>query len=235
MSNNNIDWEDLFGSDDDNDEEVETHENIKPIITFDAIPGLKLIKQALSHQEQMTLTHALIDRNYFTGNANQAMLFGELPSFIKWIEPWIVENYPDLFGQDIMNRQPLFDQAILNMYKKGEGITSHVDLLRFEDGILIISLMSSCIMTMRPARENATSYHAENTDDSNKYDILLNPGDVLVLSREARYDWEHGIPSRLADENDDGQHIERGTRISVTLRKLKHGEQNMQTTTTSKR
>lgn len=114
---NKIDWQDLFGSD---DEEIEQeHEATKPIITFDAIPGLKLIKQALSHQEQMALTHALIDRNYFTGNANQAMLFGELPDFIQWIEPWIVENYPDLFDQDILNRQPLFDQAILNMYKKG--------------------------------------------------------------------------------------------------------------------
>jgi len=115
---NNIDWEDLFGSD---DEEVEEeHQNHKPITTFDVIPGLKLIKQALSHQEQMSLTHALIDRNYFTGNANQAMVFGELPDFIKWIEPWVAENYPDLFGQDIMSRQPLFDQAILNMYKKGK-------------------------------------------------------------------------------------------------------------------
>lgn len=117
---NNIDWEDLFGSDDDSDKEVEEREHAKPIITFEAIPGLKLIKQALSHQEQMSLTHALIDRNFFTGNANQAMLFGELPDFIKWVEPWISDNYPDLFGQDIMHRQPLFDQAILNMYKKGK-------------------------------------------------------------------------------------------------------------------
>lgn len=136
----------------------------------------------------------------------------------------------------------------------GEGITSHVDLLRsvlklfffqhkmtkdfekfrFEDGILIISLMSSCIMTMRPARKDATSYHAENTDDNNKFDILLRPGDVLALSKEARYDWEHGIQSRLVDEI-DGQQIERGTRISITLRRLKHGEQEMQSITTSER
>ncbi|KAL0138555.1 hypothetical protein V8B55DRAFT_1515846 [Mucor lusitanicus] len=231
---NNIDWEDLFGSDDDSDKEVEEREHAKPIITFEAIPGLKLIKQALSHQEQMSLTHALIDRNFFTGNANQAMLFGELPDFIKWVEPWISDNYPDLFGQDIMHRQPLFDQAILNMYKKGQGITSHVDLLRFEDGILIISLMSSCVMTMRPARKDATSYHAENTDDSEKHDILLCPGDVLALSQEARYDWEHGIPSRLVDEI-EGRSIERGTRISVTLRKLKHGEQEMPSAATSER
>lgn len=89
-------------------------------------------------------------------------------------------------------------------------------------------------MTMRPARKDATSYHAENTDDNNKFDILLRPGDVLALSKEARYDWEHGIQSRLVDEI-DGQQIERGTRISITLRRLKHGEQEMQSITTSER
>lgn len=77
---------------------------------------------------------------------------------------------------------------------------------------------------MRPARKHATGYTStESTEDErNKHDILLRPGDVLALSREARYDWEHGIQPRLADEI-DGEWIERGTRISVTLRKLKHG------------
>lgn len=88
-------------------------------------------------------------------------------------------------------------------------------------------------MTMRPARRNATSYNAENTDDKNKHDILLRPGDVLALSQDARFDWEHGIQSKLIDEI-DGQLIERGTRISVTLRKLKHGEE-MHSMTTSER
>lgn len=112
---NSIDWEDLFGS----DEEIEKHEELVPIITFDAIPGLKLLRQALSHEEQMSLTHALIENNYFVGNANQAMVFGELPEYINWIEPWVIEKYPGLYRQEILNRQPLFDQAILNLYKKG--------------------------------------------------------------------------------------------------------------------
>ncbi|KAL9559935.1 hypothetical protein PS6_000545 [Mucor atramentarius] len=227
---NNINWEDLFGSD---DEEVEEREILKPILTFDAIPGLRLIKQALSHEKQMSLTHALIDHNYFSGNANQAMIFGELPDFINWIESWVIDRYPGLYGQEILNRKPLFDQAILNMYKKAQ-MTKDFEKFRFEDGILIISLMSSCIMTMRPARKDATSYHAENTDDNHKFDILLCPGDVLALSKEARYDWEHGIQSRLVDEI-DGQQIERGTRISITLRRLKHGEQEMQSIATSER
>ncbi|CEP18694.1 hypothetical protein [Parasitella parasitica] len=86
---------------------------------------------------------------------------------------------------------------------------------------------------MRPTRKNATSYNnAENTDDRDKQDILLRPGDILALSQEARYDWEHGIQSRLFDEI-DGQLITRGTRISVTLRKLKYGQEEMPSMTTS--
>ncbi|KAI8098383.1 uncharacterized protein B0P05DRAFT_582718 [Gilbertella persicaria] len=212
MSRN--DWTELFGSDD------EQYDIKQPIITFETIPGLKLIRQGLDHEQQMALVHALADRNYFSGpDNNQAMIFGKLPSFIDWICPWIIQNYPDLFHADILNREPLFDQAILNMYKKGEGITSHVDLLRFEDGIIIISLLSSCVMKMRPARSKATSYAIPNHAPS--YDILLRPGDILALSKEARYNWEHGIDHTTMDEY-NGEYIQRNTRISVTLRKLVH-------------
>jgi alkylated DNA repair dioxygenase AlkB len=58
-------------------------------------------------------------------------------------------------------------------------------------------------------------------DPSNEtIDILLRPGDVLALSKEARYQWKHGIEETLIDTY-NGEHIERATRISVTLRKLK--------------
>ncbi|KAI7902552.1 uncharacterized protein BX663DRAFT_509639 [Cokeromyces recurvatus] len=167
----------------------------------------------------MGLIEALIQHGYFASkDSNQGMIFGELPEYIRWLEPWVLQNYPGLFDSDILNRKPIFDQAILNMYKKGEGIASHVDLLRFEDGILIISLLSSCVMTMKNCKE-----------EEMKYDILLRPGDILALSKEARYDWEHGIEERLYDEI-EGEIIERGTRISVTLRKLKQAPYNTEKT-----
>ncbi|KAI8365104.1 hypothetical protein BD560DRAFT_402119 [Blakeslea trispora] len=191
-------WVDLFGSD----------EESEKVITFDSIPGLKLIRGGLEHEEQMALVNALIENNYFSGpNNNQVMLFGKLPNFLSWISPWLTEHYPTVFPNDILQRQPLFDQAILNMYKKGEGIVSHVDLLRFEDGILIVSLLSSCVMKMRSLKQDRT------------VDILLRPGDILALSQEGRYEWEHGIEETERDLF-EGEWIERGTRISVTLRRL---------------
>lgn len=47
----------------------------------------------------------------------------------------------------ISARKPVFDQMIVNGYKPGEGISSHVDLLKFDDGIAIISLGSPATMT----------------------------------------------------------------------------------------
>ncbi|MBM6384128.1 MAG: alpha-ketoglutarate-dependent dioxygenase AlkB [Paenibacillus sp.] len=95
-------------------------------------------------------------------------------------------------------------------------------MFRFEDGILIVSLLSSCVMTLK---EIATG---------TIIDILLNPGDILSLSGESRYQWEHGIKEQLFDTIDD-QLIERGTRISVTLRKLKPGSTEIAATSTSSR
>ena len=34
--------------------------------------------------------------------------------------------------QQVLDRSPLFDQIIVNLYRPGEGIASHVDLMRFE-------------------------------------------------------------------------------------------------------
>ncbi|KAI8371211.1 hypothetical protein EDC96DRAFT_501821 [Choanephora cucurbitarum] len=196
------DWVDLFGSDEESESESDN------VITFDFIPGLKLIRKGLKHDEQMALVNALIENDYFSGpDSNQVMLFGSLPDHLSWISPWLLEHYPTLFPTHISQRQPLFDQAILNMYKKGEGILSHVDLLRFEDGILIISLLSSCVMKMR------------STEHDKSVNVLLRPGDILALSEEARYKWEHGIEKTERDFF-DGEWLERGTRISVTLRKL---------------
>ncbi|OBZ88386.1 Uncharacterized protein P8A3.02c [Choanephora cucurbitarum] len=202
------DWVDLFGSEEESEPESEN------VITFDFIPGLKLIREGLKHDEQMALVNALIENDYFSGpDSNQVMLFGNLPDYLSWISSWLIEHYPTLFPTHISQRQPLFDQSILNIdclqsfVSIGEGILSHVDLLRFEDGILIISLLSSCVMKMR------------STEHDKSVDVLLRPGDVLALFGEARYKWEHGIEETERDFF-EGEWLERGTRISVTLRKL---------------
>ncbi|KAG2173981.1 hypothetical protein INT44_000095 [Umbelopsis vinacea] len=187
---------------------------------FDRIPGLRLLRHGLSHSVQTQLLDTIISAEYFNGTANnQAMHFGDLPQQFQDIGQWAKRD-TDLLEN--IDRDPLFDQAILNLYRPGEGIRSHVDLQKFDDGILIISLLSSCVMIMTPASE--AQKHATNYSEEGKLDdgvpILLRPGDVLALVGPARWDWAHCIPARLID-NMDGDIIQRGSRVSITLRKLK--------------
>ena len=116
---------------------------------------------------------------------------------------------------------PRARQAIINLYRPGEGISPHVDLLRrFGDGIVGVSLGDGGV-AMRFARAG---------EDGDEYDVWLPSGSVLVLTGEARYKWTHGIAPRLRDKveniatGDDGWMLqERGLRVSITFRWLLPG------------
>ena len=46
----------------------------------------------------------------------------------------------------LLSRKPIFNQAICNHYRPGEGISAHVDLAAFADGIAGISLQAAAVM-----------------------------------------------------------------------------------------
>lgn len=101
-----------------------------------------------------------------------------------------------------------FNQLIINEYTPGQGIAFHVDCRPcFGDTIFSVSLGSPCIFTMR---------HVESGDTR---DVVLEPGDVLAMSGEARYDWQHGIAPRKTDRIPGGV-IRRGRRVSLTFRRV---------------
>ncbi|KXZ48036.1 hypothetical protein GPECTOR_31g400 [Gonium pectorale] len=78
------------------------------------------------------------------GCPNQAMFFGELPA---WAQRLIgLVPLSALLPPHLAARSPAFDQAILNLYRPGEGITPHVDLARFQDGIVGASLGGPVVM-----------------------------------------------------------------------------------------
>lgn len=127
-------------------------------------------------------------------------------------------------GGDRDGLLPRARQAIVNLYRPGEGISPHVDLLRrFGDGIVGVSLGDGGV-AMRFARAEA--------GDGDGYDVWLPSRSVLVLTGEARYKWTHGIAPRLRDkvevgaageEGDGWMWQERGVRVSVTFRWLLPG------------
>ncbi|ORZ14740.1 hypothetical protein BCR42DRAFT_329640 [Absidia repens] len=195
---------------------------------IEQIPGLSLWHGALDHSQQMALTEAIISAGIF-GQGNQAMRFGNLGPHLDMLSTYIKES--KVLPPCLSDRLPLFDQAIYNRYNKGEGLISHVDLAKFDDGIIVLSLLSSCCMTMKPVANPQQAMElgysngqpqrqqSDKDDHNSALDILLRPGDILILSGPARYLWEHGIAERDTDIV-DGEAIVRGTRISVTLRKL---------------
>jgi alkylated DNA repair dioxygenase AlkB len=112
-----------------------------------------------------------------------------------------------VFPSNLLQRKPFFDQMITNFYQPGEGICPHVDLLRFEDGIAIVSLESSCVMDF--------SLESEET-----VPVLLNPGSLVFMFGDARYVWKHEINRKPGFQSWQGQLLNQTTRTSVTLRKL---------------
>lgn len=103
-----------------------------------------------------------------------------------------------------------FDQVLVNEYLPGHGISPHRDYAPFGRTVASLSLLSACVMDFR------------HTATGRKERLLLEPRSLLVMSDEARYDWEHGIAPRKR-EAWHGMPLDRGRRLSVTFRFVSRG------------
>ncbi len=137
--------------------------------------------------------------NYKSRFIDHSMKIGELP---EWVIPLAMKLYKD--GH--MSAIP--DQLIVNEYKQGQGIASHVDCEPcFGDTIISMSLGSTCIMEFT------------NKETREKVEVLLEPRSLVILKEDARYLWTHGITGRNADKF-NGIKYNRNTRISFTFRNV---------------
>ncbi|TVU23765.1 hypothetical protein EJB05_26145 [Eragrostis curvula] len=171
----------------------------------------------------------------------KAMRFGDLPSWANELSMLIREaicvgdvsaatdaeltnedEYSCPLPSELLWREPFFDQLIANRYKPGEGICAHVDLMRFDDGIAIISLESACVMQFSQAEPGGTARDILKQGDieSTKVPVHLSPGSLVLMSGDARYLWKHGINRKPGAQLWDGRELEQDYRTSVTMRKL---------------
>ncbi|EAU82752.2 hypothetical protein CC1G_10657 [Coprinopsis cinerea okayama7 len=91
-------------------------------------------------------------------------------------------------------------QAIINLYHPGEGITPHVDLLgRYADGIIGVSFGSGSVMRFDQVTEEVESHVHSGPEKAGRHDLYLPQRSVVVLSKDARYKWTHGIDKRTRD------------------------------------
>ncbi|KAH9448348.1 hypothetical protein Pst134EB_022333 [Puccinia striiformis f. sp. tritici] len=166
--------------------------------------------QDLVHQQQQ---HSFLNWPTFLVN-----LIDRLPSLLAAVNSEDLDHLNDLFfGSDKSN---LPWQVIINLYRPGEGIEQHVDLIeRFDEIILGISLGSNVAMEFKPVNQNGT-----NTG----HQLYLEQRSGYIIAREARYDWTHGIRANQKYDwvRDSSSHETRKvlrvrTRVSITIRRLK--------------
>jgi alkylated DNA repair dioxygenase AlkB len=137
--------------------------------------------------------------DYRSRSVDQSMRLGDLPA-------WALVVAEALQRRGLLPRLP--DQVIVNEYEPGQGISNHVDCEPCFDGnIASVSLGSACVM-------NFTSRATGEV-----MPVLLEPGSVVVLTGEARYDWMHAIPARKTDTF-EGRTFPRSRRVSLTFRKV---------------
>lgn len=98
-----------------------------------------------------------------------------------------------------------WNQVIVNEYQTGQGISAHVDSFAYGDTILCYTLGSGATMRFT------------HSITGERKDLYVAPRSVYIMTGEARYQWKHEMISRKSDIV-DGKKIQRGRRISITLR-----------------
>ena len=193
---------------------------------------------------------------------NQAMRFGNFPRWAATLADSVARlaaedgAFPPAFrkrnfresGESGDGGESLveFDQYVVNAYLPGEGLKPHVDLAAFDDGVCVVSLLSSTVMDLSPAPEardapgrranaSAAAINQANQPSDVSIGIRLDPGDALFLSGDARWRWRHGIAARAADAraHGGGAH-ERKFRVSVALRTLREEGRELRVAATAR-
>jgi alkylated DNA repair dioxygenase AlkB len=123
---------------------------------------------------------------------------GELPT-------WAADLAQRLHTDGLFPSVP--DQLVVNDYRPGAGLFTHVDQAAFGDTVASVSLGSTCVMQFsRPGSGRLE-------------EIFLEPRSALVLSGAARWEWQHGIPARTTDVWQE-RDWPRSRRVSLTFRAI---------------
>src|SRR4051794_9757966 len=152
------------------------------------IPGLRYLPEYLNETEERALVEAIDGQPWNTEWRRRRQPYGAgygTRGRAAPIPGW---------GQRLADRMLAggvtdvpFDQMLVNEYQPGQGIAPHRDYAPFGRAVVSLSLLSPCVMDFR---------HAPT---GRRERLLLLPRSLLVMSDEARHDWEHGIAPRKRD------------------------------------
>lgn len=176
------------------------------------IPGLTYIPDFITRDEENALITAIDEQRWLNDLKRRVQHYGykydykarsvTKDSCLGPLPNWIQPLAQKLQSEHLFRNRP--DQAIVNEYISGQGISSHIDCVPcFDDVIASLSLGSPAVMQFSKGNE--------------KQEIFLKERSLIVLSGPARYEWQHAIPARKTDVV-NGFKIERKRRISLTFR-----------------
>jgi alkylated DNA repair dioxygenase AlkB len=184
--------------------------SMEPNTAAPEIPGLRYLADYISNETEHQLVAAIDAETWNTAWQRRRQLYGadygRSEGAPRAIPEWGLQLAERMFANNITPRR--FDQMLVNEYLPGQGISMHRDYQTFDDTVVSLSLLSTCIMDFR------------RTKDGRRESILLEPRSLLVLSGESRQEWQHGIATRKNDTW-HGQKLPRGRRLSVTFRTVK--------------
>lgn len=184
--------------------------SMEPNTAAPDIPGLQYLADYISSETECHLVAAIDTETWNTAWQRRRQLYGadygKSEGSPQPIPNWGIELAERMSAGGITPRP--FDQMLVNEYLPGQGISLHRDYQTFDDTVVSLSLLSTCIMDF---------VHAK---DGRRESMLLQPRSLLVLSGESRQEWQHGIAAR---KNDiwQGRKLPRGRRLSVTFRSVK--------------
>lgn len=176
-----------------------------------SIPGLSYHANYITAAEQAELVRVIDAETWDTTWERRRQLYGATygpgdPSSERPMPKWGA-RLAERMHQEGISEWP-FDQMLVNEYEPGQGIALHHDHKPFDRTVVSLSLLSPCVMDFRQSQSGERG------------SLLLEPRSLLVLSDQARYDWQHGIARRKNDRW-QGIVIPRGRRLSVTFRRRK--------------
>ena len=171
------------------------------------VPGLALRSDYISPREEADLVVAIDaqiwDTSWDRRRQPYGYRYGSATGESVPIPEWGTALAQRMLCDGITERP--FDQMLINEYLPGQGISLHRDYEPFDRTVVSLSLLSSCVMDFR------------RVADRHRESLLLEPRSLLILSDEARYEWEHGIARRKSDRW-RGVLKPRARRLSVTFR-----------------
>ena len=130
------------------------------------------------------------------GELMRYVLRPELPPPIAVLAGQMRDRFPASFSSPINAMRAV-------EYTEGQHVSEHIDTLAFGPVIAIASLLSSWTMSFRPV-------YAQHR----RCFLRLERCSLLVLTQDARYVWEHGIPEDQGSPSGGDE----PRRISVSLR-----------------